>query len=312
MYSVSTKTKDLLEKKYGHSRDCRIQFFEEGHKYVVDNKHCSYANGWCSSTAFCKPFCRAFPGRTIANRIVNSHHFPDAQKYAKYRSLLLNDNGTKRTSAEIVEAILQSWDQNRDKAAEEGTLMHEAIEWKYNVEPHMLESPPPGITVKEDNSLQFDTQELQMFHQFDLDFQRKGFQPYRTEWYVFDEDMKVCGAIDFVMYKPEDQTYHIFDWKRSKQIKTTGSRMLHCLSHLRDCNFYKYALQLNTYKYILEQKYGIIISTMRLVVLHPSQQQYLTYMMPNLQAEIRSMIKYRQRQWDTKNKPIPVDSVFLL
>ena len=42
-------------------------------------------------------------------------------------------------------------------------------------------------------------------------------KPYRTEWTVYDEDMKLSGSIDMV-YENPDGTLMIYDWKRSKEI----------------------------------------------------------------------------------------------
>jgi hypothetical protein len=41
------------------------------------------------------------------------------------------------------------------------------------------------------------------------------------------------------------------------------------VSHIPDTNFWHYALQLNTYKYILEDKYGKRIRELNLVRIHP-------------------------------------------
>ena len=42
-------------------------------------------------------------------------------------------------------------------------------------------------------------------------------KPYRTEWMIFDEDLKLAGSIDMV-YENPDGTLSIYDWKRSKDI----------------------------------------------------------------------------------------------
>lgn len=46
------------------------------------------------------------------------------------------------------------------------------------------------------------------------------------------------------------------------------------LEHLDDCDGSKYSLQLNMYRYMLEKYYGINISYMGLVSLHPTQDAY--------------------------------------
>ena len=41
--------------------------------------------------------------------------------------------------------------------------------------------------------------------------------PYRTEMLVYYEELKLSGSIDMV-FKCEDGTFEIYDWKRSKEI----------------------------------------------------------------------------------------------
>ena len=60
------------------------------------------------------------------------------------------------------------------------------------------------------------------------------------------------------------------------------------LDHLPDTNYWHYSLQLNTYKRILEQKYGKKVTDMYLVCLHPnnSNSNYLRLKVPDLQGEL--------------------------
>jgi ATP-dependent exoDNAse (exonuclease V) beta subunit len=84
-------------------------------------------------------------------------------------------------------------------------------------------------------------------------------KPYRTEWTVYHEDLKLAGSIDMV-YENPDGTLSIYDWKRSKDITRINNfnkyALTECISHMPDANFWHYSLQLNTYKAILEKNYG--------------------------------------------------------
>jgi len=55
-----------------------------------------------------------------------------------------------------------------------------------------------------------------------------------------------------------------------------------------------YSLQLNTYKTILEQKYGTVIRDMFLVCLHPdnANKSYLKIKVADLSEEMRALFKY--------------------
>jgi hypothetical protein len=135
--------------------------------------------------------------------------------------------------------------------------------------------------------------------QFD-DFVRSHphLQPYRVEWMIFDEDVRLAGSIDFVALNP-DGTLTIYDWKRCKEIKKTNSfgdfAMTECISHLPDTNYWHYALQLNTYKTILERKYEQQVSAMFLVGLHPNFPSYQIHKVPLLLQEMSDLFALRSR-----------------
>ena len=86
----------------------------------------------------------------------------------------------------------------------------------------------------------------------------------------------------------------LLDWKRSKKLVVDGypkkygyGFALSELNHLDNSSFYKYALQQNIYKYILEKNYGLKISSMNLIVLHENYDNYYRVDLPVLQREIK-------------------------
>jgi ATP-dependent exoDNAse (exonuclease V) beta subunit len=115
-----------------------------------------------------------------------------------------------------------------------------------------------------------DAKEWGYFLQFAND--HKDLVPYRTEWMIYDEQLKLAGSVDMV-YKNSDGSYSIYDWKRSKDIaKTNGfgkTALTECIDYMPDANFWHYTLQLNIYKMILERNYGVRIRDLKLVRLHP-------------------------------------------
>ena len=65
-----------------------------------------------------------------------------------------------------------------------------------------------------------------------------------------------------------------------------------------DSNFWHYALQLNTYKAILEEKYDKKITDLYLVRLHPDAEEknYELIKLPDLTAEIRELFAERRKE----------------
>jgi len=101
-----------------------------------------------------------------------------------------------------------------------------------------------------------------------------------------------------MLFENPDGTLQIYDWKRSKKVvkeNRWASAIVDCISHLPDSNFWKYSLQLNTYKWILEKNYGKKISNMFLVWLHPNNpgNSYLKYEVDPLPKEMEDLIKLR-------------------
>jgi hypothetical protein len=122
--------------------------------------------------------------------------------------------------------------------------------------------------------------------------------PYRTEWLIYDDEVKMSGSIDMVYENLDDGTLSIYDWKRCKSIdKTNGWNkfaITECISHLPDSNFWHYSLQLNTYKTILERNYGKRVSDMYLVRLHPDSTTYQLLKVPVLENEMNDLFELKK------------------
>lgn len=254
---------DTLSKKNPHERDEYIQFDEGPHIYYVRGK-----TGYTSVTTW------------------NHHHFPpfDTEKVLQntVNSRKMQDPNYKYYGM-TADQIRAAWDANRDSAAAAGTKMHYDIECYYN-----------GWEVKNDSI------EFQYFKQFLKDY--PNLKPYRTEWCVYYEELKLSGSIDMV-FENEKGELLIYDWKRCKEIKHddgnyTKYSTTPCISHLPDTNFWHYALQLNMYKTILEHKYGKKIVDLYLVCIHP-ENQYQTYeriQVPFLDKEMAELVEHRKQE----------------
>ena len=179
------------------------------------------------------------------------------------------------------EEIKAGWEANGKAASEAGTKMHYDIECYYN---EMI--------------ITNDSTEYRYFQEFAEAF--KHLKPYRTEWMIYDEELRFAGSVDMLFENP-DGTLEIYDWKRCKQIKKENpwqSGLTECVSHLPDSNFWHYSLQLNTYKAILEKNYGVKINGMYLVCLHPNNANgsYQRYKVENMSKEISDLFDLRRER----------------
>ena len=90
------------------------------------------------------------------------------------------------------------WDKSKNSATGEGTKLHYDIECYYN------------NCFNQNESIEYS-----YFLKFAEDY--KHLKPYRTEWVVWNEDVKISGTIDMV-FEDENGDLVIYDWKRSKEI----------------------------------------------------------------------------------------------
>lgn len=182
------------------------------------------------------------------------------------------------------EEIKQQWADLGKAASEAGTRLHYNIECFYN-----------KIDITDDSI------EYKFFKEFVKDYQH--LKPFRTEWMIYDEEIKLAGSVD-MLFKNDDGTLDIYDWKRSKNIKRENpwqSALTKCIEHIPDSNFWHYCLQLNTYKTILEKNYGVKIRDMYIVCLHPNNinKSYQRIKINDLSTELSDLFNLRKKQLKT-------------
>ena len=201
--------------------------------------------------------------------------------------------------------IKSQWNANKDAVSGAGTDMHFEIECFMNDKRIMCQ-----YTHKE------------LYEIYNSDFIKKGkhestslewkyfiefikdtpeLKPYRTEWTIYHEELKLAGSIDMI-YEHSDGTLSIYDWKRSKDITRVNNFNKYALTdticHMPDANFWHYALQLNTYKAILEEKYEKKVVDLYLVRLHPDNEEktYELIKIPDLSRDISSLFDQRKKE----------------
>ena len=277
-----------LKNKYSHPRDENILFDEPTHKYTIltdiESKYTSVTT-W------------------------NHSHFPhfDADDIIAKMMKGKNWNPQNKYWGQTPEQIKDLWKKNAESVSGAGTDLHFDIECFMNYDLPPCDQP---ITHEDllnhyyekyqDNTPPNESEEWGFFLEFAKAFPH--LKPYRTEWTVYNEDLKLSGSIDMVYQNPEDDTLSIYDWKRAKEIaKTNGFNkyaVTECINHLPDTNFWHYSLQLNTYKAILEAKYGKKIRELYLVRLHPNntKKTFDLIKCADLSEEIRDLFEYRKEQ----------------
>ena len=198
------------------------------------------------------------------------------------------------------QAIKDQWSNSGKEASEAGTAMHLGIEQFHNSAEDIIDP-----AVKE-------TPEWRYFQNYWREC-RDDLEPYRTEWEVWSEDHKLAGSIDMIYRKKSDGTFVIYDWKRSKDIKTDSpfEKGYAPVDHLPNTNYWHYTLQLNVYRWFLQTHYGLKVSDLYLIILHPDNKNYRRLRLNILEDEVEAMLECRRRAVVEKSKsnvilPMPV------
>lgn len=270
--------------KNSHPRDKCIHFDEPTHVYTVNGVY----DGYISVTKFLHCFFPHFDAKAIIRKMRSKPDWVNSKYYGK-------------TDAQI----MAEWNENGRIASEAGTAMHLAIEQFLNGAEHLIPD-----TVRS-------SPEWKYFMQFWADMGH-DLEPYRTEWEVWVEEIKLAGSIDGIFRRKSDGKIVIYDWKRSKDIKTDNpfGTGLPPLEHLPDTNYWHYTLQLNVYRWVLEKYYGLDVADLYLVILHPDNKSYRRMRLNILDDEVMDMITARRRAVDGGCKqavilPLPGDAMVM-
>jgi hypothetical protein len=173
--------------------------------------------------------------------------------------------------------VLEEFLKIRDEAAEKGTYLHEQIENFLQGKGH-----------------EANTKEFIMFKEFyNQIVVAHGFEFVEAEKRILLDEYNIAGTVDALFKKPNSDQYLIVDWKRSKKLVVDGHPKkygygygLSELSHLDNSSYYKYALQQNIYRYILQKKYDMRISSMNLIVLHENFDSFYRVNLGTMEKEV--------------------------
>lgn len=264
-----------------------IQFTAENHKYTSLDPNENI--DWLSATGFIKLFKTPFDQKGIAEK-------SSKNKRSKWYGMSVED-------------IISVWEAETKRAVTVGSWYHDQREEELvmcdNIQREGLELPIIKPIEKEGVKIA----------------PHQGLTPgIYPEHMVYLKSARLCGQADRV--EVISDRIDLFDYKTNKEIKLTSyvnwegksKRMLGPCSHLDDCNFNHYALQLSLYMYIMlkrnhnlkpgkmqihhvifekesENEYGYPI-VKRDLEGNPVVKEVIPYDIPYLKKEIQNMIKY--------------------
>ena len=257
---------NYLKNKNKNEKDKNANLDEATHIYNINGE-----TDYTSMTTFIHSLFEKFDNDKIITNMMNSSKWGQNKYYGMSR-----------------EEIKELWRKNNSQSTNAGTKMHYDIECFYN------------MINNNNNSIEF-----KYFMNFHKDIVEGKLEPYRTEWIVHAKDIKIAGSIDMIykkgVNKEGKEILDIYDWKRCKEIvKASGFNkwsVNQYLEHIPDTNYWHYSLQLNGYKYILENYYDKIVEDLYLVCLHPDNKNknYILIKVPDLQEEIKILFTERKK-----------------
>jgi len=275
-----------LATAHSHPRDNYIQFYEKTHLYIITtDRHSEYT----SVTTWCHSHFEKFNADKVIKKIMSGPGWNETNKYWNMSPADISDK----------------WRQEGQRASAAGTKLHNQIECFMNASDMLPNYSHDHLRIKycESHNMELEQDESSStpkewnhFIRFICD--HPSLVPYRTEWMIYSEDLKIAGSIDMV-YLNDDDTLSIYDWKRcakiDQQTQWNKYAKTNIISHIPDTNYWHYALQLNTYKYILETKYDKVVRDLTLVRLHPDTDTYELIPLPILTGEMEKLMDQRRR-----------------
>ena len=241
----------------------KIYFDVEQHKYT-DN-----VGPFTSVTTVLGKYGNEFDAEIVAKRCEQAGKNPESKSYEKYKG---------KTAAQI----MKEWDDNRDKAASNGTAKHDYIEKSIMAATgHKDPIEPNRLFTIEDVTEDMGVLDIEILRErigekYPEIFQRLsklaelGFR-FFAEICVFNLHLRVSGLIDLLLIK--DDRFIVMDWKtnrddilyesgftekladgtRTGKFKTDNKKMKEPLAHLADSVGNHYNLQIGGYAWLMEQ-----------------------------------------------------------
>lgn len=172
---------------------------------------------------------------------------------------------TAAKEGKSVQQVLAEWEAKGEKGRNLGTAVHDYIKRT------LLDIQSPQATLDPFLALNTLAPEIVAFDRFWAELQPKVvYDASDIEFIVGDYDLRVAGTVDSMLYNPETEKYHIWDWKTGKfELSNRWQNLLPPFDHLEDCQLNVYSLQVSLYRLIIESNTDLELGDSYLVHLSP-------------------------------------------
>lgn len=237
--------------------DIKVNFQAEGHKYT-DNKNNVYTSVTQAIHLFVPPFDTDYWSKFKADKY-SQQKFQDKEWTAK--------------------EVQTMWKEQSEEACNWGTSVHDANE-EYIKSYCAKEVYDKGT---EEQKVYFDFIDKQEYF--------CNFNNIETEFTEFNSTSLIAGRVDLRLRRGRE--VQIDDWKTNKEIKFKGfkgERMLAPFSHLQNCNFEIYKLQLSVYALLDEDTFATEVKKCRII--HMRDKKIKVYDFSPMRKEASYIIKH--------------------
>ena len=241
-------------------RENRVQFDEETHTYTIDGT---------VAPRSCTGLLHAY-----VNHFDQEHTLMGMQQRQNWDSIC--EDFKRRGLGVRPEDFFKRWAREGQVARMRGHLLHYHAECLAN-----------SIPVKIPHSPEF--QQAQRIYAL---LMQMGLKPYRTEVNIFHIGLRCGGQPDLLCIDTKNQIV-IVDWKRTKNLVMDNkfTTLKYPLLHLPECAYWKYTLQLNLYRYILESEYSMTVGCMFLAIVHPAAMNPRLVEVPRIDEEMEALVE---------------------
>lgn len=176
--------------------------------------------------------------------------------------------------------LKDEWEKNKNDAAAKGTLFHKDVE-------NFIKT---GEIAEGDNK------------KFIKQFKKVKFKGrIKSELIVGSIEDKIAGTVDIIEFLP-GKNISIYDFKTNKELKKVGffgKMMFPPVSHLPDCNFSHYNLQLSIYAYLMEER-GYWINNLTIFFINYKTNKIDIIPLNYLRKEVVDLINnYKRKDFQT-------------
>lgn len=208
-----------------------------------------------------------FPAEDIALAISRQ---PDIDRKPEYRGMSQED-------------ILTEWQRINDEANEYGTSVHELLE-RYLLADRIYF---PKSDFERETILKFQK----------IDPMRNG--TIYPETVLFSEKYSLAGTADII--EDCDDYFNVWDFKTNKKVEYIsqyGHWLNKPVSHLSDCQYNIYALQMSIYAYMFQMETKKKVGRMGLFYLNPQTSEFEVIPVPYMGLEAKKILDY---WWEVQN-----------